>query len=400
MDANRSSNASSVTPATGRQTISAGNPRKVLIAGGSLGGLFMATALRAVGWKVEVFERSPSDLISRGGGIVLQPEVLRAFSFAGIVPDGALGVRSHDRLYLDESGDVIQRQHSPQTQTSWNTLYSTLLKSFPREHYHRGAQLTGVEQDEHGVYATFSDGRRETGDLLIGADGANSIVRKLMLPDVSPTYAGYVVWRGLIEENRLPEAAKPLLYENFVFQHDPGSMMLQYMVPGVDGSTAPGHRRYNWLWYLKAEPGAELNGVLTDREGNRRSHSVPPGSLAADQEQWIRQMGARHANPAFQALIESTQEIFVQEIQDLQVPRMRFGRVLLTGDAAFIPRPHTAGSTAKAAADAVSLAKALNGVTNLGRALRTWEQDRLEQGMQMTEWGIGMGNRIMSIARH
>ncbi|WP_183031185.1 FAD binding domain-containing protein [Cupriavidus sp. UME77] len=398
MEANVSLGSRPASPVAADGIAPAGT-RKALVIGGSLGGLFAATALRAVGWDVEVFERSPSDLTSRGGGIVLQPEVVRAFSFAGVEPHGALGVRSHDRLYLGRDGGIRHRQSMPQTQTSWNTLYSALLKSFPAEHYHRNAQLSGVEQNDHSVIATFADGRRVEGDLLIGADGANSTVRQLMLPDVAPTYAGYVVWRGLIEEDQLPDAARPLLYENFVFQHDPGSMMLQYMVPGVDGSTAPGHRRFNWLWYLKAAPGAELDGVLTDHDGKRRSHSVPPGSLAVEQDNWIRRMGVAHANPAFQALIGNTDEIFVQEIQDLQVPSMRFGRVLLTGDAAFVPRPHTAGSTAKAAADAVSLAVALADAQDLDAALMSWQHDRLEEGARMTEWGINMGNRIMGIAQ-
>ncbi|CAJ92895.1 FAD binding domain-containing protein [Cupriavidus necator] len=375
-------------------------PPRALVIGGSLGGLFAATALRAVGWNVEVFERSPSALSSRGGGIVLQPEVIRAFAFAGVVPGGALGVRSHDRLYLDSRGTVRDRQHSPQTQTSWNTLYAALLRSFPAEHYHRGARLTGVGQDGFGVHATFADGRQAQGDLLVGADGAGSTVRSLVLPGISPTYAGYVVWRGLVEEERLPDSARPLLYENFVFQHEPGSMMLQYMVPGVDGSTEPGHRRFNWLWYLKAEPGTKLEQVLTDRNGTLRNQSVPPGSLGPGQERWIRRMGAAHANPAFQALIENTTEIFVQKIQDLQVPGMRFGRVVLTGDAAFVPRPHTAGSTAKAAGDAVALALAVAQARgqDLDAALSAWQQDRLAEGARMTAWGIGMGNRIMGIA--
>ena len=245
---------------------------KALIIGGSLGGLFAATALRAIGWQVEVFERSPAALDSRGGGIVLQPDVLMAFDFAGIQHTHALGVRSRHRVFMDAAGKTRHIQLMPQTQTSWNTLYAALMSGLPSEHYHRGATLIELQQDEHGVTATFEGGKKVRGDLLIGADGGSSTVRSLLLPEVRPDYSGYLVWRGLVDERDLPDEAKAPLYENFVFQQSPESLMLTYMVPGADGSTRVGERRFNWLWYLKAEPGAELDAALTDHAGLRRPH--------------------------------------------------------------------------------------------------------------------------------
>ena len=100
---------------------------RALIIGGSLGGLLAANTLRTIGWRVDVFERSPHTLDSRGGGIVLQPDVLHAFHFAGIRPVGALGVASGDRIYLDRAGNVVRRDHQPQTQTSWNMLHGTIV---------------------------------------------------------------------------------------------------------------------------------------------------------------------------------------------------------------------------------------------------------------------------------
>jgi 2-polyprenyl-6-methoxyphenol hydroxylase-like FAD-dependent oxidoreductase len=376
------------------------NGPKALVIGGSLGGLFVASTLRAIGWNVDVFERSPAALDSRGGGIVLQGDVLQALQFAQIPHAASLGVRSCDRLYFDRLGNILSRQYMPQTQTSWNTLYRTLMRSFPEENYHRGRALSGIQQNDQGVMATFEDGSSAKGDLLIGADGGSSMVRALVLPGAIATYSGYVVWRGLVDENLLPEAAKAQIFEDFVFQHDPGSMMLEYMVPGIDGCIQPGGRRFNWLWYLKVAPGAELDAVLTDRDGNRRSHSVPPGALASAQDAWIRRMGAERVNPAFRALIDSTDEIFVQSILDFQTSRMVFGRILLTGDAAFIPRPHTAGSTAKAAANAVALATAIKSNANLNEALLHWQTQQLSEGIHMTESGIDMGNRIMGISHY
>lgn len=370
---------------------------KALVIGGSLGGLFAATALRAIGWQVEVFERSPAALDSRGGGIVLQPDVLRAFDFSGIQHTHALGVRSRHRVFLDAAGKIRHNQLAPQTQTSWNSLYAALMSGLPSEHYHRGATLIDIQQDDHVVIATFEGGQQVQGDLLIGADGGHSTVRSLVLPDVQPDYSGYLVWRGLVDERDLPDQARALLYENFVFQQSPESLMLTYMVPGADGSTRVGERRFNWLWYLKAAPGAELDAALTDHAGLRRPHSVPPGAMAPAQEVAFRALAKGRINPAFLELICLTPAIFVQSILDLKVPRMVFDRVLLTGDAAFIPRPHTAGSTAKAAANAVALAQALNHQSDVRKALDTWQHDQLRDGGQMVDWGISMGNRIMGI---
>lgn len=240
-----------------------------------------------------------------------------------------------------------------------------LRQGVPDENYHRGARFIGFDENSNGIRATSEDGSQADGDILIDADGGGSAVRGLLLPDLYPSYSGYVVWRGLVDEPKLPETARDQIYEHFVFQHDLESMMQEYMVPGVDGSVQPGHRRFNWLWYLKATPGAEPDAVLTDRSGIRRSHSVPPGAVAPLQEAWIRRMSEERLNPAFRTLVDSTDDIFVQAIIDFQVPQMRFGRVLLLGDSAFIPRPHTAGSTAKAAANAVSLAQTIASTPNL-----------------------------------
>ena len=370
---------------------------KALVIGGSLGGLFAATALRAIGWHVEVFERSPAAMDSRGGGIVLQADVLQHFRYAGIKPANALGVRSHDRLYLNRAGTVVHKEPMPQTQTSWNTLYNALFSAFPAEHYHRGKTLVDLTQDEQRVTANFADGSRAEGDLLIGADGAGSTVRSLVLPGAQYSYSGYVVWRGLVDEHELPDFAKAQLYEDFVFQQDPESLMLEYMVPGLNGSVNPGERRFNWLWYLKAAQGAQLDAVLTDSNGHRRSHSIPPGALATEQEAYLRDMGEQHANPAFRELIRQTKDIFVQAILDLKVPQMVFGRVLLTGDAAFVPRPHTAGSTAKAARNALSLAQVIDDTGDLDKGLLVWQQQQLAEGKRMGDWGVSMGNRIMGI---
>jgi 2-polyprenyl-6-methoxyphenol hydroxylase-like FAD-dependent oxidoreductase len=373
---------------------------RALIIGGSLGGLLAANTLRTIGWRVDVFERSPHALDSRGGGIVLQPDVLHAFHFAGIRPAGALGVASGDRIYLDRAGSVVRRDHQPQTQTSWNMLHGTLRRALPDDCVHPGEALERIEQAGGQVRAGCASGRVETGDLLIGADGVRSTVRSLMLPDVRPDYSGYVAWRGLVPEPDLDADSRALLDGVFAFQHDDGEqMLLEYLVPGEDGSTAPGQRRWNWVWYRKVEQDA-LPALLTDRAGRTHAFSLPPGALPDARAAMLREDAAGLLAPQFATLVQRTKEPFVQAILDLAVPHMVFGRVLLLGDAAFVPRPHTAGGAAKAAANALALAQALRRTDQpVDARLKEWEVPQLRAGSAMVDWGRRMGDGIMGVRR-
>ena len=92
-------------------------------------------------------------------------------------------------------------------------------------------------------------------------------------------------------------------------------------------------------------------------------------------------------------LVAATHEPFLQSIEDLTVRQMAIGRVALIGDAAFIPRPHTAASTAKAAANALGLANALRRDSDIVAALRGWEPDQIQYGLRLRRQGTALGNR-------
>lgn len=176
--------------------------------------------------------------------------------------------------------------------------------------------------------------------------------------------------------------------------------MLEYLVPGEDESTQEGRRRWNWVWYLKVPQGEDLSRLLTDRHGVRHAFSLPPGTAQEEDIARLRQLSRERLAPTFQALVAATREPFVQAILDLHVEQMVFGRAVLLGDAAFVPRPHTAGSTAKAAANALSLAQALQSAgSGIDAALADWQTQQFRAGVGMTEWGMHMGDRIIGIAR-
>jgi 2-polyprenyl-6-methoxyphenol hydroxylase-like FAD-dependent oxidoreductase len=366
---------------------------RAIVIGGSLGGLFAGMLLRSIGWQVDICERSAHDLDSRGGGVVLQPDVVAAFQRAGLETQ-ALGVVAHERYYLNPNGSIAQPMPMRQILTSWNLLYGSMRRHFPSEHYHTGKQLSDIQQENQQVTATFTDGTRKAADLLIGADGPNSTVRHQFLPDVHYQYAGYVAYRGLVDEADLEGEAAALFTKRFVFYQFPNSHILQYVIPGEGESLEPGKRRFNWVWYVNYDELSELPRILTDKNGRQRDYSIPPGLLAPDVEREMRSYADAVLAPPFQKLVRATQEPFVQAILDLGVPQMTFGRVALIGDAAFIPRPHTAASTAKAAANAIALTDALvKHNHNVTKALKSWEPLQLAYGYQLMASSQQLGDR-------
>ncbi|NEP17964.1 MAG: hypothetical protein F6J97_13835, partial [Leptolyngbya sp. SIO4C1] len=282
------------------------NAGHAIVVGGSLGGLFAGILLRSVGWQVDIYERSRRALDSRGGGVVLQPEVVEAFQRAGVAYDDPLGVVAHERLYLNEAGGIAQRMRMRQTLTSWNFLYGAMRRHFPSEHYHQGKQLTAFQHDSEKVTAVFADGTRDTGDLLIGADGASSTVRQQLLPTYEPRYAGYVAYRGLVNEADLDRVSANLFTERFVFFQFPNSHILQYVIPGENESLKPGDRRFNWVWYVNYDELTELASILTDKDGHRRDYSIPPGMMAPAVERQMRAYANKVLTPPFQRLIAAT----------------------------------------------------------------------------------------------
>ncbi|MGI9493558.1 MAG: hypothetical protein ACR2QF_14265, partial [Geminicoccaceae bacterium] len=104
--------------------------------------------------------------------------------------------------------------------------------------------------------------------------------RSTLLPEASANYAGYVVWRGLVQERDLSSALASRLTEAITYYVFANSHFLAYPILGLDGSVAPGDRLINVVWYRNYLEGGDLENLLTDKNGERRQLSVPPGFVA------------------------------------------------------------------------------------------------------------------------
>ena len=135
------------------------------------------------------------------------------------------------------------------------------------------------EQNGSGAVARFEGGGEEACDLLVGAEGIDSTCRRQLLPDVEPEYAGYIAWRGLVDEGEAEPCLVEAFENKFTFFMGPNAQILCYLIPGPSGELAEGERSLNWVWYWNVAEGDELREVLTDRTSAVHDYSVPPGKL-------------------------------------------------------------------------------------------------------------------------
>lgn len=355
----------------------------VAVVGGSLGGLTTALLLRDAGCQVRVYERSPLPLEARGAGIAVLEQTLRYPVQRLGMPPEEISTQTHWVRFLEPDGSLAHTEPRPYRFSAWNTIYRVLRDALPDECYASGLELTAFTSAQDRVALTFATGEFAEADLLVCADGIGSASRQRMFPDVAPTYAGYVGWRGTVPEAELSPETYEALHDSLTYQVLPHSHILVYPIPSLDGTVEPGRRLMNMVWYRNvADP--DLPAFLTDRDGVRRAVSLPPGHVRADQVDEMRSFAAKHLAPPIAEMVTSVPDPFVQAVYDIEVPGMSSGRACLVGDAAFAVRPHAAAGTAKAAEDGWVLAEELvRAHGDVDVALPRWERRQLALGSSL-----------------
>ena len=196
--------------------------------------------LKRLGHHVQIFERATSNDRAEGGtGITVGPDAQRFYEQYDLLKQ-SLYVDNPGVQFVNDQGKVTRFTKRPMKMSSWSILHFNLRANFdghksslcpdppaPCEGdgeaiFHLGKQVVGVEYAEGEPrvavrYQDLAQGEIRTvdGDLVIVADGASSFIRTQLLPEVKRQYAGYLAWRGYVEESRVSEETRKLLDPNF-----------------------------------------------------------------------------------------------------------------------------------------------------------------------------------------
>ncbi len=356
---------------------------KILVVGGSLGGLFAANILLRQGHDVTLLEKATGSLDGRGAGIVTHHALAQALRAAGVKVDDTLGVPVTQRVTLGADGQSLGEIELPQILTSWSRLYHMLKESFPSEHYLQGKTVKTIYQTANHVQVNCEDGSVYEAEILIASDGIRSGVRAQVAPEIQPEYAGYIAWRGVCDEACLSQYTLDTLFNRFGFCLPNGEQMLGYPVAGAGNDTRPGKRRYNFVWYRPASEHEELVNLLTDDDGHYYPIGIPPLKVSWKHIANMRNVARNILAPQYAEILEKTAAPFLQAIYDVRSEQIVFNRVALMGDAAFVGRPHVGMGVTKAADEAMVIAKYIDQYGATPQALQAYSDERLKLGQQV-----------------
>jgi len=343
----------------------------VLVAGAGIGGLTLARALLRAGLPVRVLEREP-ELRPVGAGITVQINAMQVLAGLGLAEAvAAAGMRLAHGELLRSDGRVLKRLPLEEALAEFGQpsiaihrarLQAVLLEALPADCLETGRGVAGFEDADDAVELRLEDGETLRGCALVGCDGLRSSVRRALLDDGEPRYAGYTTWRGIAR-----------------------------------GEMTRGFGRSGEMWgrglrfgFVPIEPGAVYWFAVANQPAGGTDGSQ--GALAR-----VRRDFAHFASPAPE-LLAATDPGAVLRTDAYDRPPSDVwgrGRVTLLGDAAHPMTPNLGQGGCQAIEDAGVLADALAGGDDVPGALRRYEAARQPR----TAWFVDTSWRLGRLAQ-
>ncbi|MGW6731026.1 FAD-dependent oxidoreductase [Streptomyces sp. NPDC055013] len=343
---------------------------QVLVIGGGIAGAGAALALDKAGFDVVVHEAHPDSAEDIGAFLTLASNGMRALAQVDAsAAVTAIGFPLTSMRVLDDTGTELAQVPLGEAGTphlQYRCLRRGDLNSALQAEVRRrgidirhGARLMSVVEGPGGVTAHFADGTAAAGDLLIGADGLNSTVRRLISPDARPAYAGQYVFYGYT--GGAPGPARP---ETITMVRG-SSVAFGYAV-SPDGETY-------WFARVTDEPLA--------------ADTIAQGTP----DQWrdlLLPLLRKDATLAADLVAATPDHLMVTNATELPTGTpWRSGRTLIIGDAAHAASPATGQGASMALEDAVVLAKSLRDAPDTDAALSLYEtlrRPRVEQNITVS----------------
>ncbi|KAL1656231.1 hypothetical protein SLS61_001304 [Didymella pomorum] len=361
--------------------------KDAIIIGGSIGGLMCGVMLKHHGYNVTILEQEISP--RREGydaGIKVGPANEQFLKRHDRVKRDMI-IKCDPGFMIDANGSLKPQRGQTMLMTSWGLMVSVLRANFDgltstavpvapepeatdgKADFRIGTRVTGLEDAGGKVKvkvwnANSNTTETVTADIAIVADGSNSKMRQMLLPDVKREYSGYMCWRGTVCEGDIDEKWNSIYSEKATFHLMDRTYLLNYTIPTDNGNLDKDQRLHNWIWYSNQPPSSpDMTTLFTDKNGTLHHGTVSRGLVRLDLWEYQKQLAHAVLPPGLAAIVSSSKAPFVTKVYDVTSTKASFfgGKVFLVGDAQTTLRPNVGMGTTHAANDCNELEKVIEG---------------------------------------
>ncbi|MGD9942186.1 MAG: FAD-dependent monooxygenase [Burkholderiaceae bacterium] len=337
---------------------------RIAVIGAGLGGCTMAALLARADCTVRVYEQAPG--FSRlGAGIHLGPNLMQVMAkidlqqkltSIGSRPDfwySRDGITGEVMARIPLAGYAETHYGAPYLTIHRGDFHQALCDAVPDGVIRFGARLMRTVDDGRSVRLEFADGTIEEADIVIGADGVNSVIRSALLGEELPQHSGYAAHRAVFRTPAQPALPFDMCTKWWA---DDRHLMVYYV-----------SARRDEIYYVSGVPGGE------DWSLERSFTPSSPDEVRSFFGDW---------HPTVQALIDASTEVtFWPLLERAPLPLWSRGRMVLLGDACHPMKPHMGQGAAMAIEDAGMLWRCFDelGFSDPEAVFRLYECNRTER---------------------
>lgn len=346
---------------------------RAVIVGGGVAGPAAALGLHRAGIESVVLERRPVADPDAGSYLTLAPNGLDALAaLDALEPVRQVGFGSRTNVMYGATGRLLGTiplgaplPDGTVALTLKRSALAGVLADRARTcgvEVRLGAPVASVHADHDGVQAVLDDGSSVAGDLLVGADGVRSLVRRTIDPSApAARYVGLTNFGGITRATPVARRLEPQAW-SFVF----GRRSFFGAHPTPDGDV---------VWFLNV-PRAEIN---------RQEHRA---TTVREWQSWLADQVVDDVGPAAELVGGGVLELAGDNTYDLpHVPTWSRSRMLVLGDAAHAPSPSSGQGASIALEDAVVLARSLRDCADVPAALAAYERARRDRVERIVKAG-------------
>jgi 6-hydroxynicotinate 3-monooxygenase len=342
---------------------------RIAIVGAGLGGIAAALLLRQEGFESTLYEQAPA--FSRlGAGIHVGPNVMKIMRRLGLEqrmeamgshPDFWHSRNWNDGALLSEIplGDYARKTYGAAYLTVHRgDFHQLMVDAVPSGGIQYDKRLTAIDDSGQEVLLRFADGTTAKADIVIGADGVNSVMREHMLGAEAPRYTGYVAHRAVFPASAL--AKYNMAFDPCVKWWSEDRHMMVYFVT----------EKQDEYYYVTGVPQAEWD--------------MSKAWVQSSQEEMYEAFAGYH--PMVQSLIDACSDITKWPLLERDpLPLWSRGRLVMLGDACHPMKPHMAQGAAMAIEDAAMLARCFKevGTEDFETTFALYRANRIERASRV-----------------